>query len=194
MIRISSDGSCLGNPGPGAWGYVMEIEWQEGKADKGESRTKSDYEFMTTNNRMEMKAVIEALKRVTTSPELSSIPKIVVVTDSTYVKNGITAWLPNWKRRGWKKSDGNEVKNQDLWQELDALVTIAKKIEWQWVKGHSGHVGNEIANELAQKAAKLAATLAKVETGTTTTTTETSFTATETPCITKKHKRKLCSQ
>lgn len=145
MIQICTDGSCLGNPGPGGWAFYIN-----------EKQMKGGGEVLTTNNRMEMKAVIEALRDVDGWQQVGAEPqiqKITIVTDSQYVKNGIVTWLPAWKKRGWKKADGGEVKNQDLWQELDTLIG-GKNIEWQWVRGHSGHEGNEIANELAQTYAK----------------------------------------
>ena len=137
MIEIFTDGACSGNPGPGGWG-VLIID--------GDARTEmSGGESETTNNRMEMRAAIEALKATGDAP-------IVLHTDSQYVKNGINDWIRGWKRNGWKTASKKPVKNKDLWQELDAL-TEDRDIDWRWVKGHSGHPGNERADELARMGA-----------------------------------------
>lgn len=134
MIEIFTDGACSGNPGPGGWG-VLIID--------GDARTEMNGgDSETTNNRMEMRAAIEALKATGDAP-------VVLHTDSQYVKNGINTWIHGWKRNGWKTASKKPVKNKDLWQELDAL-TERRDIEWRWVKGHSGHPGNERADELAR--------------------------------------------
>ena len=135
-IRIYTDGACRGNPGPGGWGALLVAGEREKELWGGEP--------LTTNNRMELTAAIrglEALKRRC---------KVDVYTDSQYVRNGIREWLAQWKKRGWKTADKKPVKNQDLWERLDELVT-GHEIEWHWVKGHSGHDGNERADALANR-------------------------------------------
>ena len=136
-VEIYTDGACRGNPGPGGWGATLEM---------GEHfRELSGAEAMTTNNRMELMAVIaalEALKR--------PVP-IKLYTDSEYVRRGITEWLKSWKARGWKTADRKPVKNQDLWERLDAIAS-RHEIEWHWVKGHSGVPGNERVDRLANAA------------------------------------------
>ena len=135
-VELYTDGACSGNPGPGGWGCILRFKGVEKELCGGEPGT--------TNNRMEMKAVIsglEALKRTCT---------IDVYTDSQYVQKGITEWIWGWKKRGWKTADNKPVKNADLWQELDALVK-KHKVSWHWVKGHAGHPENERADELARK-------------------------------------------
>jgi ribonuclease HI len=135
-ITIYTDGACSGNPGKGGWAAVI-IE------DENE-KTISGSEMLTTNNRMELLAVINALK------EVSSV-EIDIYTDSKYVKNGIESWIKNWKMNGWMTAAKQPVKNKDLWLELDALVT-KKEIEWKWVKGHSNDHYNTIVDEAARKA------------------------------------------
>ncbi len=135
-IEIYTDGACRGNPGPGGWGALLVA----GKHRK----TLYGGERQTTNNRMELTAVIEALNA------LKGSRKVDLHTDSKYVKDGITSWLENWKRRGWKTADKKPVKNQDLWRALDEAVT-RHEIEWHWVKGHAGHPGNEEADALANR-------------------------------------------
>jgi ribonuclease HI len=135
-LVIYTDGACSGNPGPGGWGVVMfhgnkQKELKGGAAD-------------TTNNRMEMQAVIEALKAI--KPSWSG--KTVLFSDSTYVLKGLQEWLPGWKKRGWKTAAKKPVKNEDLWRELDAL-NAQRTIDWRWVKGHAGDFGNERADALA---------------------------------------------
>ena len=134
---IYTDGACRGNPGPGGWGAVL---YRDGGVNE-----LSGAESNTTNNRMELTAPVEALRALPDSSQVS------LYTDSQYVKNGITVWISNWKRNGWKTSNGKQVKNQDLWQALDQS-TQRHVVEWYWVKGHSGEAGNERADELANKA------------------------------------------
>ena len=136
-IEIFTDGACRGNPGPGGWGALLRCQ--------GKERELSGYESMTTNNRMEMMAAIEALASLT--PPAS----VDISTDSQYLRNGITQWIHAWKRRGWRTADNKPVKNQDLWERLDAL-TQQHQITWHWVKGHSGHAENERADQLANQA------------------------------------------
>lgn len=135
-IDIYTDGACKGNPGPGGWGALLKWGGHERELFGGEPAT--------TNNRMELMAVIEALRA------LKRPMDVVVHTDSQYVHKGITEWMGNWKARGWKTADRKPVKNVDLWQQLDALVN-AHRVRWQWVRGHSGHPGNERADELANR-------------------------------------------
>ena len=135
-ITIYTDGACSGNPGKGGWAAVI-IE------DENE-KTISGSEMLTTNNRMELLAVINALK------EVGSV-EIDIYTDSKYVKNGIESWIKNWKMNGWMTAAKQPVKNKDLWLELDTLVT-KKEIEWKWVKGHSNDHYNTIVDEAARKA------------------------------------------
>jgi len=135
VIEIFTDGACRGNPGPGGWGALLRFSGKEKELYGGESDT--------TNNRMEMMAAISALESLKHNHH-----PIVLTTDSRYVMDGITKWLPGWKRRGWKTSNKQPVKNRDLWQRLDAL-TGRLEIEWRWVKGHSGHIENERVDKLA---------------------------------------------
>jgi len=136
-IEIFTDGACSGNPGPGGWGAILRYNGVERELSGGET--------LTTNNRMELQAAIaalEALKRPCT---------VRVHTDSAYLRDGVTRWLANWKRNGWKTADRKPVKNADLWQRLDA-ATAGHAISWHWVKGHAGHLENERADELARLA------------------------------------------
>ena len=136
-VVIYTDGACSGNPGPGGWGAVLRYGTTE--------RTMSGAEAHTTNNRMEMMAAIaslEALKRPC---------NVRLVTDSQYLRQGITEWLPGWKRRGWLTAARKPVKNADLWRRLEAAAE-GHDVAWEWVKGHSGHPGNEQADELAREA------------------------------------------
>ena len=135
-VEIYSDGACKGNPGPGGWGVLLRYGKHEKQLYGGEPET--------TNNRMELMAVIEGLQRLKRSS------RVRVVTDSQYVKNGITQWIHNWKRNGWKTAARQPVKNADLWQLLDREVA-KHQVEWQWVKGHAGHPENELADRLANK-------------------------------------------
>ena len=136
-MEIYTDGACRGNPGPGGWGALLSY---------GEHQKElSGAEALTTNNRMELTAVIRALEALKRPSELR------IFTDSEYVRRGITEWVKSWKARGWKTADRKPVKNQDLWERLDELV-IPHKIEWRWVKGHSGIPGNERVDQLANEA------------------------------------------
>ncbi len=135
-VEIYTDGACRGNPGPGGWGVYLKAGPHEKTLYGGERNT--------TNNRMELTAAIEALNA------LKRPSDVVLHTDSTYVKDGITSWLKNWKARGWKTAAKKPVKNQDLWQALDVAVQ-RHEIRWVWVKGHAGNHGNELADELANR-------------------------------------------
>lgn len=135
-VEIHTDGACRGNPGPGGWGAVLRAGEHERELWGGEDDT--------TNNRMELTAAIEALAA------LKRPCRVRLYTDSTYVMHGITRWLEDWRRRGWKTAARKPVKNQDLWQRLDAL-TGRHEIEWHWVKGHAGDPGNERADRLANR-------------------------------------------
>jgi len=137
MIEVFTDGACRGNPGPGGWGVLMRID--------GEERSLSGFAPDTTNNRMELTAAIEGLAY------FSQSSTICLTTDSQYVRQGITQWITGWKRNGWRTSNKQPVKNQDLWQQLDALAE-KHTVSWFWVKGHSGHVENERADQLANEA------------------------------------------
>jgi ribonuclease HI len=137
IVEIYTDGACRGNPGPGGWGALLSSGDHE--------RELSGAEALTTNNRMELTAVIRALEALKQPSEAR------VFTDSEYVRKGITEWVKNWKARGWKTADRKPVKNQDLWEQLDALAA-GHKIEWRWVKGHSGVPGNERCDQLANEA------------------------------------------
>ncbi len=135
-VTIYSDGACKGNPGPGGWGAWLSSGGHDKELFGGEANT--------TNNRMELTAVIEALASLKRSCD------VIVYTDSEYVRKGITEWIINWLRRGWKTADGKPVKNADLWQRLDALRRL-HTVDWRWVKGHSGDPGNERADVLANR-------------------------------------------
>ncbi|BCB26728.1 ribonuclease H [Sulfurimicrobium lacus] len=136
MVEIYTDGACKGNPGPGGWGALLRFRGQEKELFGGEA--------LTTNNRMELLAVIRALEA------LSRPCKAWVHTDSQYVQKGISEWIHNWKRRGWRTADKKPVKNVDLWQQLDTLAG-KHQVEWVWVKGHAGHEENERADQLANR-------------------------------------------
>jgi ribonuclease HI len=131
-----TDGACRGNPGPGGWGVLLRYGEVEKTLYGGEQHT--------TNNRMELMAVIKGLEA------LKKPCKLKITTDSKYVLGGITEWMPNWKKRNWKTASKKPVQNVDLWQQLDALVS-QHEIEWDWVKGHSGHPENDLADELANR-------------------------------------------
>ncbi|MEX0942431.1 MAG: ribonuclease HI [Pseudomonadales bacterium] len=136
VVHMFTDGACRRNPGPGGWGVLMRYGDNEKELWGGEQNT--------TNNRMELTAAIEGLAA------LSRNCKVVLTTDSQYVRKGITEWISNWKQRGWKTANRQPVKNADLWQRLDELAR-QHNIEWHWVKGHSGHADNERADELANR-------------------------------------------
>ncbi len=135
-VDIWTDGACKGNPGPGGWGALLRWGAHERELFGGERET--------TNNRMELTAVIEGLRALT-----RDVP-VTLHVDSQYVMNGVTRWLPGWKRNGWRTSDKKPVKNQDLWQALDAELA-RHTVTWLWVKGHAGDPGNEKADELANR-------------------------------------------
>lgn len=137
-VAIYTDGACRGNPGPGGWGAVII---QANQPQQHVSGADPD----TTNNRMELMAAIQALQA------LSEPMKVDLTTDSVYVRDGITSWLPNWKKRGWKTASNKPVKNKDLWQALDQAAA-RHDVSWHWVKGHSGHPENELADQLAVQA------------------------------------------
>lgn len=136
ITQIYTDGGCRGNPGPGGWGVVLQAGSAEKELWGGEANT--------TNNRMELTAVIRALRALTRPASVQ------IHTDSQYVQKGISQWIHNWKRNGWKTADKKPVKNADLWQELDR-ISQQHRITWLWVKGHAGHPGNERADTLANR-------------------------------------------
>lgn len=133
-VEMYTDGACRGNPGKGGWGALLRYGDVEKTLYGGES--------MTTNNRMELTAVIRGLEALNKSCQVK------VTTDSKYVLTGITEWMPNWKKRNWRTASKKPVLNVDLWKKLDELVAL-HKVDWDWVKGHSGHTENDIADELA---------------------------------------------
>ncbi len=135
-VEIYADGACKGNPGPGGWGALLRVNGRERELHGGEAAT--------TNNRMELTAVIRALEA------LKGRPVVRLYTDSQYVQKGITEWIHAWKRRGWRTADSKPVKNADLWLRLDEVAN-GHRIEWHWVKGHAGHPENERADALANK-------------------------------------------
>lgn len=135
-VEIYTDGACRGNPGRGGWGAVLRY--------KGHERLLYGAEALTTNNRMELTAAIRALESLTRPC------KVDLTTDSQYVRLGVTEWMPQWKRRGWKTADKKPVKNVDLWQRLDEAAA-RHEVRWHWVRGHTGHPGNELADQLANK-------------------------------------------
>jgi len=137
VVRIYTDGACRGNPGQGGWAAVLRY--------KGHEKTLYGAEPLTTNNRMELMAAIRALE------SLKRPCRVRLTTDSQYVQKGITEWMTNWKRNGWKTAAKKPVKNADLWQRLDTAIA-GHQIQWEWVRGHSGHPENELADELANKA------------------------------------------
>lgn len=136
QVEIYTDGACRGNPGPGGWGAVLMYGEKRKEIFGGEANT--------TNNRMELMAAIRALSALNRDCELT------LYTDSQYVRKGITEWIINWKKRGWKTAAKKPVKNADLWQQLDEQVS-RHKVNWVWVKGHAGNEGNELADDLANK-------------------------------------------
>lgn len=135
-----TDGACSGNPGPGGWGVLMQA--REGETVVKERELQGG-EALTTNNRMELMAAISALEALTRASAL------IIVTDSAYVKNGVTGWIHGWKRNGWRTADGKPVKNVELWQRLEEAAA-RHKVEWRWIKGHAGHAENERADGLAR--------------------------------------------
>jgi len=145
-LKIYTDGGCSGNPGPGGWAYVMVLKTFNG--DKVIAQNKGSQKE-TTNNRMEMSAVIEALRALKTT---EGVPRqATVITDSQYVQKGMTEWIRNWKRNSWRTADKTPVKNQDLWKELDALAGEFP-LQWEWVKGHAGNEFNEMCDAMTQEA------------------------------------------
>jgi ribonuclease HI len=139
-VVIYTDGACKGNPGPGGWGALLEYDGRRKELFGGEPHT--------TNNRMELVAVIRALEALTRESD------VAIYTDSQYVKNGIEAWIHGWKRNGWKTSDKKPVKNEDLWRELDELAS-RHRISWHWVRGHDDNPGNVRADALANQGVTL---------------------------------------
>lgn len=138
-VHIWTDGACLGNPGPGGWGVLLRWNGQERELSGGEAET--------TNNRMELMAAIQGLE------SLKRPCRVILTTDSQYVRKGITEWMVNWKRNGWKTASKKPVKNAGLWQRLDR-ARQRHEVSWDWVKGHSGHPENERADQLASEAAR----------------------------------------
>lgn len=139
QVEIFTDGSCLGNPGPGGYGVVLRYKQHEKHLNGGYT--------LTTNNRMELMAAIVGLQSLKESCD------VILTTDSQYVRQGITQWIHNWKKRNWKTADKKDVKNADLWKKLD-IETQRHQVQWQWVKGHAGHPENEKCDELARSAAE----------------------------------------
>lgn len=137
-VEIFTDGSCLGNPGPGGYGVILRYKGREKELNQGYQNT--------TNNRMELLAAIVGLE------SLKEPCAVTLYTDSQYVKQGIESWLANWKKRNWKTANRDDVKNKDLWQRLDT-INQQHKVTWRWVKGHAGHAENERCDELARSAA-----------------------------------------
>jgi len=138
-VQLITDGACIGNPGPGGWASILRYGSHKKELWGSEQ--------MTTNNRMELKAAVEGLRALRETCEVE------VVTDSQYVKNGITTWIHSWKRKGWRSAAGEPVKNQDLWHELDEQVN-RHKTRWSWTKGHASHADNNRCDELATMAAR----------------------------------------
>ena len=136
-VQIFIDGACSGNPGPGGWGAILRAGGTERELSGGEAAT--------TNNRMELMAAISALEA------LKRPCRVEMFTDSNYVKDGITRWIRNWRRNGWRTADRKPVKNAELWRRLDALMGT-HEVDWRWVRGHAGHIENERADQLARDA------------------------------------------
>jgi ribonuclease HI len=147
VVEIYTDGACSGNPGPGGWGAVLTYGGPSKELCGGEATP-------TTNNRMELMAAIQALESLTRRSTVR------LHTDSSYVRNGVMSWLPNWKRNGWKTASKQPVKNEDLWRRLDA-VAAQHDVQWLWVKGHAGDPGNERADALANQGMAEAVALAR---------------------------------
>lgn len=137
VVEIFTDGACSGNPGPGGWGAILRYRGVEKELAGGEPET--------TNNRMELMAAIRALEALTRPS------RVRLYTDSTYLRDGITKWITDWKARGWRTAGRKPVKNQDLWRRLEAALT-RHRVEWRWIRGHAGHPENERADELARQA------------------------------------------
>ena len=140
LIEAFTDGACSGNPGPGGWGAVLRWRGHEKELSGGEAQT--------TNNRMELMAAIRVLEAIKGENR-----RVKIVTDSNYLRQGITQWIHAWRRKGWKTADNKPVKNKDLWQRLEAALKT-HKVEWAWTKGHAGHPENERADALAREALK----------------------------------------
>ncbi|MGE4063305.1 MAG: ribonuclease HI [Rhodospirillaceae bacterium] len=138
-VALFTDGACLGNPGPGGWAALLRYKGSEKELAGGKA--------LTTNNRMELMAVIQGLKALTRACT------VTVFTDSQYVQKGITAWIHGWKKKGWKTADKKPVKNADLWQALDE-ARLGHNVTWMWIKGHAGHIENERVDELARAEAE----------------------------------------
>lgn len=138
-IELFTDGACSGNPGPGGWGYILR------HPASGTEREGSGAEAETTNNRMELRAVIEGLRGIKKPSEVD------LTSDSQYVLKGLSEWMPNWKKRGWKTASKQPVKNVDLWKELDELASL-HEVRFHWIRGHAGHAENERADALAVEA------------------------------------------
>lgn len=153
MLTVYTDGSCIGNPGPGGWAYLIQSN-VPGFDQNENLKENSGWEALTTNNRMELMACIKALEKVKAlieSVHNLSLHSICLRTDSRYIVNGLTSWLPNWKRNNWKTATKTPVKNMDLWIRLDALVGSSPiRIGFEWVKAHSGIAGNERVDQLAK--------------------------------------------
>ena len=142
-VELYCDGACLGNPGPGGWGYLLRVHTADGAREKEQSGADAE----TTNNRMELTAAIRGLSA------LSRPCEVALYSDSQYVVKGIQSWIAGWKRKGWRKADGKPVLNVELWQALDAQLH-KHRVEAHWVKGHAGHAENERVDQLASAAAK----------------------------------------
>jgi ribonuclease HI len=146
VLKIFTDGGCSGNPGPGGWAYVMVLRTFQGEKVVASAKGSQPH---TTNNRMELTAVISSLRAIKT---MSGIPHhALVCTDSQYVQKGITEWIQKWKKNSWRTSDKKPVKNQDLWMELDSL-SGELSLDWEWVKGHAGNTYNELCDRMTQEA------------------------------------------
>jgi len=143
QVELFCDGACLGNPGPGGWGFLLRVKTPSGVQEKEGSGSEPD----TTNNRMELLAAIQGLRTLTKPCS------VTLYSDSQYVVKGIQSWIAGWKRKGWRKADGQPVLNLELWQALDAQV-LRHKVTAHWVKGHAGHAENERVDQLAANAAK----------------------------------------